>query len=178
MVLAIIGGLLAVASLSGSDRQAEDQTTRLGQQLNSLFVAYQQEALFQNLDLGLAFQDQSLQLLSLQDIRSQEANANKTRKELDALSKNPWQPYTGSLKQTLDIPEQIELALEVEGSEIDLYQPSPESGLKPVLVFLSADEYSNFKLTLSHDDDQSFAVVLKGDGFNPPTFTVERFYDY
>lgn len=177
VVLAIIGGLLAVVSLSGSNRQAEDQTSRLGQQLITLFVAYQQEAIFQNLDLGLAFQDPSLLLLSLQDIRSQEVTANKTREELDALTKNPWQPYSGTLKQQLDIPEQIELTLSVEGSEIDLYKAPADSGPKPVLVFLSADEYSNFKLTLSHDEDPSFLVVIEGDGFNPPTLFMDRFYE-
>lgn len=177
VVLAIIGGLLAIVSLSGSNRQAEDETSRLGQQLISLFVAYQQEAIFQNLDLGLAFHDQSFHLLNLQDIRSQEVNTNKTREELDALTKNPWQPYSGSLKQQLNIPDQIELTLSVEGSEIDLYKTTPDTGPKPVLVFLSADEYSNFKLTLSHDDDPSFMVVIEGDGFNPPTLSMERFYE-
>lgn len=177
VVLAIIGGLLAVVSLSGSSRQAEDQTKRLGQQLVSLFVAYQQEAIFQNIDLGLAFHEQSFHLLSLQDIRSQEVTANKTREELDALSKNPWQPYTGSLKQRLEIPTEIELTLAVEGSEMELYKEISEDGLKPVLVFLSADEYSSFKLTLSHDDDLSFMLAIEGDGFNPPLLTMERFYD-
>lgn len=175
VVLAIIGGLLAVVSLSGSNRQAEDQTARLGQQLVTLFTAYQQEAIFQNLDLGLAFQDQSLHLLSLQDIRNQEVNTNKTREELDALVKNPWQAYSGSLKKKLDIPDEIELTLQVEGSEIELSQDKSDTGPKPVLVFLSADEYSNFKMTLSHDDDPSFLVMIQGDGFNPPTIKMERF---
>lgn len=177
VVLAIIGSLLAMVSITGSSRQAEDETTRLGQQLITLFSAYQQEAVFQNLDLGLAFQDQQLLLLNLQDIRKEENNANKSREELDALVKNPWQPYSGHLKKRLEIPEYIEVLLSVEGTEIDLYQPTPEHGPKPVLVFLSSDEYSHFKLTLSHDDDPSFMVVLEGDGFNPPKLTLEYFYE-
>lgn len=177
VVLAIIGGLLAMVSLTGSSRQAEDETRRFAQQLITLFTAYQQEAVFQNLDLGLAFHEQRFQLLSLQDIRSQEITSNKTREELDALAKNPWQAYTGTLKQELAVPEPIELTLTVDGSEVDLYQALPDAGPKPVLVFLSANEYSHFKLELNHDRDTSFAFSVAGDGFNPPTLSMERFYD-
>ena len=87
VVLAIIGGLLGLVSLSGSDRQAEDQTRRAAQQISARLMAYRQEAVFQNIDLGVAMQSGSLLLLSLQDVRSQEFSANKTAEELDRLNK-------------------------------------------------------------------------------------------
>src|SRR5690554_7444033 len=86
----------------------------MSNQLITFFSPYQQEAVFQNLDMGLAFQDQQLLLLNLQDIRKEENNANKSREELDALVKNPWQPYSGHLKQRLEIPEYIEVLLRSE----------------------------------------------------------------
>lgn len=178
VVLAIIGGLLALVSFSGDTRQSEDQTTRFGQQINALFIAYRQEAVFQNLDLGVAVDDEGLYLFNFQDINSQEFAANKTREELDQLVKNPWQPYSGSLKNMLEMAEEITLDLHIEGREIDL-SPSALSSeeIKPVLFFLSADEYTPFAIKLSHQADDSFVVHVKGDGFNAPWVEVERYED-
>ena len=177
MVLAIIGALMAMATLSGGDRQAEDLTTRTGEQIRTLFIAYQQEASFQNIDLGVALEGENLHLLSLQDIRTQEVQANKTQEELAALNANPWQAYSGPLKSTLELPIELFLTLKIEGQEIELSEEPSKDGLKPVLLFLSSDEYTPFELSLHHEDDRRFSVVLKGDGFNPPLIEVTHFED-
>lgn len=180
VVLAIIGGLLSLVTLSGSDRQAEDQTTRLGEQLRALFIAYEQEARLQNTDLGIALNSSEMKLLSLQDLRSQEVQSNKTREELDAISKNPWQAYKGSLKNTLAIPETIQLELTVNGQQVELESEETEdknNSSVPVLLFLSSAEYTPFSLSLNHFDDAHFQVTLIGDGFNPPELEVVRFED-
>lgn len=177
VVLAIIGALMAMVSLTGDNRQAQDQTTRLGQQISALFTAYRQEAVFQNLDLGLAVDNEGLYLMSFQNIHSQEFVANKSREELDKLAKNPWQPYSGSLKNMLELPEEIIIALMVEDVEIDL-TPSTlakDDNPKPVLFFLSADEYTPFTLSLEHENDPSFLVQVRGDGFNSPWVEVEHY---
>lgn len=177
MVLAIIGGLLAMVSLTGDDRKAEDETTRLAQRIATLFMAYRQEAVFQNLELGVAFDPEGLYLLQCQDIRSQEAQANKDQSELNALKKNPWQPYSGSLLNMLELPEEVLLTLKIEGIEVDL-TPSAlakDDELKPVLNFLSADEYTPFEMQLQHDADESFSAHITGDGFNPPRVKVEHY---
>ena len=176
VVLAIIGGLLALVSLTGSDRQAEDQARRTAQQLSALLMAYRQEAVFQNLDLGVALDEEQLQLLSLQDVRSQEFSANKTREELDQLAKNPWQAYQGTLKAQLEIPPEIVIELSIEGRAVDLTEVSDEdTGPLPVLLFLSSDEYTPFHITLTHTADERFAVQLRGDGFGLPLVELERF---
>lgn len=179
VVLAIIGGLMALVSLSGSDRQIEDQTRRTAQQVSALFNAYRQEAVFQNIDLGVAFSEQRMQVLSLQDIRKQEFRANKTREELDALAKNPWQGYQGSLKPEFILEDNIRIVLKIEGREIDLNQkPKDEDeGPKPALLFLSSDEYTPFELIFTHDNDESFAIMVSGDGFGLPLVEVDRFED-
>lgn len=175
VVLAIIGGLMALASIGGNDRQAEDQTRRLAGQIRALFMAYRQEAVFQNLDLGVAVQDGSLQLLSLQDVRSQEFSTGKTREELDRLIKNPWQPYQGSLRAELEWPETLLLTFHVEGREVEPSAVSndDDEGPKPALLFLSSDEYTPFELTLLHETDERFVMTLSGDGLNPPRLEVE-----
>lgn len=179
VVLAIIGALMAMVSLTGDSRQAQDQTARLGQQISTLFMAYRQEAVFQNLDLGLAIDDEGLYLMSFQNIYSQEFIANKSREELDKLAKNPWQPYSGSLKNMLELPEEVFIALKIEDVEIDLSPSSlaQDEEPKPVLFFLSADEYTPFTLSLEHESDPSFLVQVRGDGFNSPWVEVEHYED-
>ncbi len=176
VVLAIIGGLLGLVSLSGSDRQAEDQTRRAAQQISARLMAYRQEAVFQNIDLGVAMQSGSLLLLSLQDVRSQEFSANKTAEELDRLNNNPWQTYQGSLSAELELAPEIIVGLSIEGREADLNAPADEDlGPQPVLLFLSSDEYTPFHLTFTHEADERFAVHLRGDGFGLPLLEVEHF---
>ncbi len=176
VVLAIIGGLLAMATLSSGDRQAQDETTQFAHHLSNLFSAYRQEAVFQNIDLGVAMDEQALQLLSFQDINSQEFSANKTREELDKLSKNPWQAYSGSLKSQLEAPEHVFIALNVEGQEVDFDSLlDEEDGAKPALMFLSSDEYTPYLLTLTHDSDDHFQVLIRGDGFGAPLIKVETY---
>ena len=177
VVLAIIGGLLTMVSFTGDRRKAEDDTTRLAQRLAALFVAYRQEAVFQNIELGVALEPKRLHLLQFQDLRTLETQANKSRTELDRINKNPWQPYSGNLLNNLEFSEALVLRLKVEGIEVDL-SPSvlaKNESLKPVLFFLSADEYTPFDLHLEHDADDSFAITLTGDGFNPPRMTVEHY---
>lgn len=177
VVLAIVGALLAMVSFTGDSRQAQDETTRYGEQLRALFNAYRQEAVFQNIDLGVAIDDSGFYLLSFQDINRQEISANKSREELDQLAKNPWQPYSGSLKNSLDLPEPMYLKLSLDGQEVDLTTSglAKDEGFKPVLLFLSADEYSVFELLIEHEDDERFLVKLQGDGLNAPQLEVQHF---
>lgn len=176
VVLAVIGGLMAIVTINTGDRKAQNETEQFARQLMALFGAARQEAVFQNLDLGIAMDDVSLRTLSFQDINSQEYTANKTREELEQLAKNPWQPYSGPLKKELDAPDGIHMTLKVDGQAVDYSALLDEdNGPKPALLFLSSDEYSPYELTLTHDMDEHFAIVIKGDGFSAPLLVTERF---
>ncbi len=176
VVLAIIGGLMAVVTISSGNRQAQDETDQYARQLMALFSAYRQEAVFQNIDLGLAMNEQAILLLSYQDIHSQEFTANRTREELDQLAKNPWQPYSGPLKAELEAPDNVFMTLTVDGSEVDFGDLlDNDSGPLPALLFLSSDEYTPFELLLVHDQDRHFEIRLRGDGFSAPMMLLERF---
>ena len=176
VVLAIIGGLMALVTITSSDRHAQDETEQFARRLLAVFSACRQESVFQNIDLGLAMDSSSLLLLSFQDIYSQEFTANKTREELDALAKNPWQPYSGPINNDIEAPEYVFMSLEVEGQEVDFADLlDDDTGPKPALLFLSSDEYTQFRMVLIHDQDENFEIVIEGDGFNQPVMTLERF---
>src|SRR5690606_37276274 len=126
VVLAIIGGLLGLVSLSGSDRQAEDQTRRAAQQISARLMAYRQEAVFQNIDPGSAMQSARLLLRSLKDARSQEFSSNTTAEELHRLNKNPWQTCQGSLPAEPELGPEILVERRIEGREADMGAPADE----------------------------------------------------
>jgi general secretion pathway protein H len=76
------------------------------------------------------------------------------------------------------VPEPVSLALFVEGVEVDIETlQGDDEGPLPALLFLSADEYTPFRIELGHIDDQAFLITVKGDGFSPVTIEVERFED-
>ncbi|PHQ87992.1 MAG: hypothetical protein COB58_01930 [Thalassobium sp.] len=178
VVLVIIGLLLSMVNLGGSGRQAQSETEQLARRFQGAFDMYREEAVFQNIDLGVAILPESTTLLSYQDINSQEFTAGLDREELDALAKNSWQVYSGRLGATIEVPEQVSLALFVEGVEVDtetLQGDGDDEGPLPALLFLSSDEYTPFRIGLGHIDDQAFLITVKGDGFNPVTIEVERF---
>jgi general secretion pathway protein H len=91
VVLVIIGLLLSMVNLGGSGRQAQSETEQLARRFQGAFDMYREEAVFQNIDLGVAILPENTTLLSYQDINSQEFTTGLNREQLDALSKNPWQ---------------------------------------------------------------------------------------
>jgi general secretion pathway protein H len=81
VVLTIIGLMLGMASLSGGGneqkQEAQQQAFRFIAQLNS----YRDEAVFQNIDLGLAMDGQTTQLLKYIDVNNPRHIEGKTPEE-------------------------------------------------------------------------------------------------
>ncbi len=176
VVLAIIGGLMSMATLTSSSNPALDETEQFARQLTVLLDAYREDAVFQNVDFGIAMDIQELVLLSYLDPNSLQARA-LDGKEQAKLAENPWQPYAeGPLKKELLTPESVEMRLFVEDTEVDFDELlGDEEGPKPALLFLSSDEYTPFRLELSHQQDNSFVVQLSGDGFSQLQMQTERY---
>jgi len=178
VVLAIIGGLMSIATFTSSSNPAQEETEQFARQLTVLLEAYREDAVFQNVDFGVAMDLQELMLLSYLDVNSQQVQA-MDGKEQAKVAKNPWQPHSsGPLKKELQAPETIEFRLLIEEQEIDFDELLEEdSGPRPALLFLSSDEYTPFVLELNHRQDNSFIVRLRGDGFSPLYTEVERYED-
>lgn len=176
VVLAIIGGLMSMATLTSSSNPALDETEQFARQLTVLLDAYRENAVFQNVDFGIAMDIQELVLLSYLDPNSLQARA-LDGKEQAKLAKNPWQAHAeGPLKKELEAPESVEMRLFVEDTEVDFDELlDDEEGPKPALLFLSSDEYTPFLLELSHQLDNSFVIQLSGDGFSQLMIQTERF---
>ena len=167
VVLTIIGLMLGMATLSTGGheqkKEAEQQAYRFIAQLD----AYRNEAVFQNLDLGLAMDGQVTQLLTYIDINSTLQIQGKDKEELSKLKKNPWAAYEGNLKQQIELPEYLAMNLFIEDKQVDYSELLDEKdGPKPALLFLSSDEYSPFKLIIEHLHDESFTISITGDGFS------------
>lgn len=179
-MLAIIGGFMSLATFSASENPAKDSTEHFARQLSLLLNAYREEAVFQNVDLGVAMDRQELLLLSFLDVNRKEVQARIEKEEglLEKLLENPWQPYEGSsLKSELEPDDKdIEMTLFVEDKEVDFEDLlDNDSGPKPALLFLSSDEYTPFKLELNHTSDSRFIVRLSGDGFSPLLLEIENY---
>lgn len=176
VVLAIMGLMLGIVTLStgGNDRkqEAQQETFRFIAQLD----AYRNEAVFQNIDLGLAMDGQSTQLLVFVDINNQSQMSGKKVEELSALKDNPWVPYQGSLNSTYELPEYLSMTLEIEGQDIDLDELiNNDAGVKPAILFLSSDEYTSFNVVIRSLYDESFSIFIKGDGFSRFMMTTEQY---
>lgn len=175
VVLTIISLMLGMATLStGGNEQrheAQQQALRFIAQLD----AYRDEAVFQNIDLGLAMDSESTQLLSYIDINSPTQTDGKTKDEMSELKKNPWAAYDGNLKDSSEFPEQLSIALMLDDKDIDFSDLINDEGVKPAILFLSSDEYTPFKITLQHDNDESFSIFIEGDGFSRFEMTTEQY---
>lgn len=176
VVLAIMGLMLGIATLStgGNDRkqEAQQEAFRFIAQLD----AYRNEAVFQNIDLGLAMDGQSTQLLVFVDINNQSQMSGKKVEELSALKDNPWVAYQGSLNSTYELPEYLSMTIEIEGKEIDLNELiDSDAGVKPAILFLSSDEYTSFNVVIRSLYDESFSIFIKGDGFSRFMMTTEQY---
>lgn len=175
VVLTIIGLMLGMATLSGGGneqkQEAKQQALRFVAQLN----AYRDEAVFQNIDLGLAMDGESTQLLKYIDVNNASHLVDKTAKEISALKDLPWDVYEGNLKGSMELPEQLSMGLTIEDKEIDLNELITDEGVKPAILFLSSDEYSPFKVVINHQYDESFSIFIEGDGFSRFQMTTEQY---
>ena len=104
-----------MVTLSGSDRQASRPSHAHGRAGSCALYGLSARSQLSKYRSGCGHGQWFLKLLSLQDLRKQEVQAGKTREEVDAIQKNPWQAYQGSLKGELNLPETVLTTLTVEG---------------------------------------------------------------
>jgi len=177
VVLVIVGLLLSMVNLNFSDRAAQQETEQFAQRLEVAFNRYREEAVFQNLDLGVAWVPGEFQLVGFYDLRQKSVVEGLTEEELSRLQENPWAPIDAALAQAITIPETLQIRLIVNEEELDPPEEPGENGAEPALVFLSSDEYVPFTLELMHEEDESFVLRIKGDGVGPIRRRLERFDD-
>ena len=164
VVLVIIAMMMSMVGLAPSGNEQKKEAEMMALKLKSLLQAYREDAVFYNRDLGLALDGQSFLLFEYYDLRNPTIASALDKEQLPAIKDNPWSDYTGKLESQLELEEQLFYRLEIEGEEIDLAEDEGEEGPKVRLEFLASDEYRPFKITLSHQYDDSFAVIIKGNG--------------
>lgn len=174
VVLVIVGLLLSMVNLNFSDRAAQQETEQFAQKLDVAFNRYREEAVFQNLDLGVAWVPGEFNLVGFYDLRLKSVAEGLTEEELSRLSENPWAPIDAALAQSMSIPETVEVRILVNDEELDPPEEPDENGAIPALIFLSSDEYIPFVVELTHPDDESFVIRLIGDGIGPVRRRMER----
>lgn len=176
VVLTIIALMLGMATLSTSGNEQKQEAEQQGFRFIAQLDAYRNEAVFQNIDLGLAMDGQTTQLLTYVDLNSPTQTSGKNKEELGKLEKNPWVSYDGNLKQQIELPEYLEMTLRVDDKLIDFADLLDEKlGPRPALMFLSSDEYTPFELRLEHLNDESFSILIEGDGFSRFTMVTEQY---
>lgn len=175
VVLMIVGLLLSMVNFTAGDRAAQNETTQFANRINVAFSQYREEAVFQNLDLGVGWLPEELVLLGFYDLRLKSVAKDLSTDELTLLQKNPWQSVELNVGQSVVIPAEIQMVLTIDDEEIDATELfDEETGPKPALLFLSSDEYTPFTIVLTHDADPGFFIKLTGDGVGAIRQVMER----
>lgn len=179
VVLVIIALMIGMATLNVGGNELKREAEQEAIRFVARFDAYRNEAVFQNTDLGLAMDGQETQLLKFTDIRDPADIQGKNAEEIAILEKNPWEEYSSNgLKPSQGLPENYFYRIELDGTELELAELiEDEDGVKPALLFLSSDEYTPFKLFIEHDEDDSFAIELSGDGIGAITMVTHNYED-
>lgn len=175
VVLTIIGLMLGMATLSSGGNEQKQEAQQQALRLITQLDAYRNEAVFQNLDLGLAMDGESTQLLSFVNIHNPRELDGKSTEEISALKKNPWPAYTGNLKGSMELPESLFMTLMVEDKEVDFSELITDDEVMPAILFLSSDEYTPFSIMLQNHYDQSFSIIIEGDGFSRFQMRTENY---
>lgn len=175
VVLTIIGMMLGIATLSTGGNEQKQEAQQQALRFIAQLDAYRDEAVFQNIDLGLALDGKSTQLLKFVDINNPNQIKDKTKEEVSQLKEIPWDPYEGNLKNSTELPEQLSMGLELEDKDIDFSEYINDDGVNPAILFLSSDEYTPFKITLINQYDESFSIFIEGDGFSRFRMKTEQY---
>jgi len=176
VVLTIIGLMFGLATFSTGGNEQKQQAQQQALRFIAQLDAYRNEAVFQNIDLGLAMDRKTTQLLTFVNIHSPSQIQGKTKEEVSRLKDNPWDAYKGNLKDSTELPEALFVSLMLEDKDIDFSELiDDDDGVKPAILFLSSDEYTPFKITLQHEHDESFSIFIEGDGFSRFHMTTEQY---
>lgn len=172
VVLMIVGMLLSLVNLNFSDRAARQEAEQLAKRLTVAFNQYREEALFQNLDLGLAWHPERFALKVFYDIRLPSVVQGMSQEQVSQLQDNPWAKGDLALAESQSIPETLSLKIEVEGDEVEPADDLDDEAPIPVIFFFSSDEYTPLAVTVRHPDDDTFALRVFGDGVGPIRWEV------
>ena len=176
VVLFVIGMLVGMVSLNFTENRAQEDTRRFVNNLQVLMNMYREEAVYRNMDLGLAVDVNEMLLLNYTPpaVLAQQNAANQSVTftagfDTEEDEQNPWQPYSNSIFSSPEVLEGVSFVLSVEGEEIDFDDllGDEDEGPKPALMFFAAEDYTPFELVIQHDTDTSFEYRIYGDGFNP-----------
>ncbi len=147
VVLIIVGLLaaLAVFNMAGSSQQRE-----LENQVRELYLMMQtasEQAVLNNLELGLLFEDDGYRFVAFQD------------------DSGEWKPPVERMYRKRTLPEWLTVTRYVESDAPRL--TSAEDELRPDLVFFSSGESTPFEIefTLGRDTDNMHVIV--SDGVSP-----------
>lgn len=177
VVLTIIGMILGMATLSSGGNEQKQEARQQALRLVAQLEAYRNEAVFQNIDLGLAMDEQSTQLLKYVDPIALAKQENKSSEELNKLKENPWDAYQGTLISSSSLPEHLIMGLILEDKEVEFNDLVTEEAVKPAILFLSSDEYTPFKISIQSLHDESFSLFIEGDGFSRFQMKIEQYED-
>ena len=175
VVLTIIALILGMATLSSGGNEQKQEAQQQALRLIAQFDAYRNEAVFQNIDLGLAMDGQSTQLLTFINIQSPQQIEGKSTEEISQLKDNPWSPYAGNLINATELPETLFFNVFLEDKPIDFAELVNDDEVKPAILFLSSDEYTPFKMNLQNQHDESFSIIIEGDGFSRFQMRTENY---
>jgi general secretion pathway protein H len=177
VVLTIIGLMLGMATLSGGGNEQKQETKQQALRFVAQLNAYRNEAVYQNIDLGLAMDGQTTQLLKYVDVNNIRKLEGRTKEEVRKLKDIPWEAYEGNLKNSTELPEQMSMGLILENKEINFSEFIDGDGVRPAILFLSSDEYTPFKVSILHQYDESFSIFIEGDGFSRFQMSTEHYED-
>ena len=63
----------------------------------------------------------------------------------------------------------------LEDKPIDFAELVNDDEVKPAILFLSSDEYTPFKMNLQNQHDESFSIIIEGDGFSRFQMRTENY---
>lgn len=183
VVLVIIALMISMVGLAPGGNEQENEAELLALKMKSQLQAFRDDAVFYNRDLGLAMDGDNILLLEYYDIQDPVVSRNLNKKELAQYKENPWGDYTGTLQGEIEVEfeegaDNFFFTAEIDGEEQDFAEYQDEKdGPKPLMGFMPSDEYTPFKITLSHHHNESFQIEISGDGLGKVKTKKVRYED-
>lgn len=147
VVLVLVGLLaaLAVFTMGGNSQQRE-----MKKEVRELYLLMQtasEQAVLNNKELGLLFEDNGYQFVAFQDATGE------------------WKATGERIFQARDFPDWIEATRFIESDAPRL--ASAEDKLRPDLVFFSSGETTPFELEFTIGSETDYTHILASDGISP-----------
>jgi len=151
VTLVLISIVLGIALLRFDNNDFDSLLKQEVGRMARIMELADQQAIYQSQDIGMLLTEESYSFL-------QYNKDNKDNKEDQDKKQTKWEPVDDALLKPRELPEDMEMIIQIEGNQADLRTSSDKP--VPQIVFSNSGEWTAFEIVFTHRNNNDIVYIL------------------